>query len=349
MTTIAILPKQLAVLTYALDAMREADSEDFDYTSEDLPVLTGEDHPGLLEFPTSNRGVVEDLVYRLEHNAPEDETRVADTLANTIRRAFGMYAPDKRPAGPTVEQLALLGAHPDLIRQGIFKGVDLKPLADRLWTLDAMRSEGSRPAVRWRALSRGAWVSGRAMTHGSRIVVSLGPMATIENAAEVLLHELVHMACPPKEHHGELFCRRLIACAREAFGLDLDTTALLALSGQGHRGKRAYAIDDVILKSMVAAGVGAKLREGAPLPAPSPETPPAVVPVVPSPVETEADAKARRGAQRALLIAAREDHARAKLAAWEKRLATAKKRAQKWRTTVRYYERRQEAAKRGGQ
>ena len=270
---------------------------------------------------------------------------MATMLANTIRRAFGMYAPDKRPAGPTLAELELLGAHPDLIRQGIFKGVDLKTLADRLWKLDAMRSEGPRPAIRWRALSRGKWVSGRAMTYGHRIVLSLAPGATIENAAESLLHELVHMACPIKEHHGELFCRRLIACAREAFGLDLNTAELLTLKGHGFRGQRAYAIDAQILKAMLAAGVGAKIRGELPLPAPSPE---AEIPLVaPPPVETEEAAKARRGAQRSALIAQREDHARTKLAAWERRLATAKKRAAKWRTTVRYYERRQEAAKRG--
>ena len=53
----------------------------------------------------------------MSHSSAPRRKRVATMLANTIRRAFGMYAPDKRPAGPTIAELELLGAHPDLIRQ----------------------------------------------------------------------------------------------------------------------------------------------------------------------------------------------------------------------------------------
>ena len=64
MTTIAITPAQLPVLTWVLDIMREYadDDADCDYTGDDVPVLTGEDAPRQLNFSTDNRDVVEDLV-----------------------------------------------------------------------------------------------------------------------------------------------------------------------------------------------------------------------------------------------------------------------------------------------
>lgn len=229
----------------------------------------------------------------------------------------------------------LQGAHPELIRKGIFKGVDLSVLAKRLWALQAMRADGrALPAIRYRASGRASdWVGGMAYTRSQRIILRINAPATIERAAETLLHELVHCACPMREHHGELFRRRLIACAREAFGLQLDTAALLAL-GPGKQGKRAYAVDEAIVEAMVAAEVSAKLRED-----------PAVRFDAPPP-ETEAQVAARIEQSRAARVQARETHARQMLATWEKRAAAARRRAAGWRTKVRYYERRQlQAAK----
>lgn len=231
----------------------------------------------------------------------------------------------------------LLGFHFPLVRRGIFKGVDLNALAERLWRLEAMRADGAVPALRWctsaSSASGTAW--GNSMTPDSRrITVRLSEDATVERAAELVLHELVHCACPPREHHGELFCRRLIAAAREAFGLPLDTAELLALPA-GIQGKRAYAIDTAIIEAMQAAGVGARLREDV------------ATRFEPPPAETCEEVAARRAAAAAARIVTREAHARAMLAAWERKLAGAKRIAQKWRSKVRYYERRQEAAKRG--
>lgn len=331
MPTIVITPAQFAVLTWVLPAMQEfAESEDSGYTFEDLPLVRDENK---LDFLTDNREVVGDLVYRLENNADETEKRETERLANTIRRAHGMYAPDvKRYVGPTVAELAMLGAHPDLVRKGIFKGVDFNPLARRLWALESMRAEGPLPKIRWRALSHGGWSGGRSFVGRGRIIVSMGPGCAIERAAETLLHELVHMVCPRGESHGEVFRRRLIACAREAFGLQLDTAALLAL-GPGKFSKRAYAIDEAIVEAMIARRVGKKIRESDAF--------------SPPPVETEEEIAAGRVASGAARVAAREARARDKLAEWEKRLAAARRIASKWRTKVRYYERRQEAAKRG--
>lgn len=232
----------------------------------------------------------------------------------------------------------LLGAHPDLIRQGVFRGVDLNVLRDRFWRLEAIRADDLRspPQIRWRAWNS-ARVSGVAYTMTRKIVMRIGQDASLEDAVEVLLHEMVHCACHFKEHHGELFCRRLIACAREAFGLNLDTANLLT-AAPGKYGKRAYAIDAVIKDAMTHTGIGAALRADpeARFEPPPPEDPEVVA-------ATRAKQRLEKAATR---TAAREARARAKLDEWERRLAAARKKASEWRAKVRYYERR--AAKRGG-
>lgn len=230
----------------------------------------------------------------------------------------------------TTKMAELLGFYPALVRNGVFKGIDLGAVARRLWGLAAMRAEGRLPAIYWHAHARrsGAW--GMAHTASRVVHVRLTEGASIEEAVETLLHELVHCACPLREHHGELFCRRLIACAREAFGLDLSTADLLALPASG--GRVAYAIDTAVRDAMAAAGVGDKLRADM------------ACRFEPPPVETDEQIAARREAASLARIAAREAHARAKLAAWEKRAESAKRVASKWRAKVRYYERRQDAA-----
>jgi hypothetical protein len=153
----------------------------------------------------------------------------------------------------------LLGFHPPLVREGTFKGVNLAALTARFWRLESMRVDArcSTPEIKWHP--RREWASsGRAHVAVRVITISLGEYATIEEAVEILLHELVHCSCPLKEMHGELFCRRLIATAREAFGLDLDTASLMGLSAKN--GRIAYAIDDAIVAALTAAGVAAKLR-----------------------------------------------------------------------------------------
>ncbi len=236
----------------------------------------------------------------------------------------------------------LQGAHPALIRTGVYRGVNMAALAERLWKLGAMRSEGRCPAVRWRACNRRnlRGTSGRAFTGRGRIVVSVGMRSSRENVAEVLLHELVHMACPEREHHGELFCRRLIAAAREAFGLDLDTTALLALPA-GRQGRRAYAIDSAITTAMEALDVGARLLADVAAPPPPPG------PTEQQLATRQAAAAAARIEGVAKAAAAREAKARAMLVRWERKAAAARKLAAKWRAKVRYYDRRQEAASKG--
>lgn len=226
----------------------------------------------------------------------------------------------------------LFGYHPELVRKGIFRGLDLGGFAALFWKLEAMRSEGPLPKIRWRASER-IWKGAGGTAHGTRAVtMRLGPAASHEEALEVLLHELVHCSLPNR-HHDELFCRRLIACAREAFDLALDTAELLALPAE--QGCVAYAIDHALWAAMKASLGHVVWRVG-----------PEGVALEPAPPETEAEIEARRAAARAARIATREAHARARLAAWERKLKAAKRIAAKWRTKVRYYERRQEAAKR---
>jgi len=234
---------------------------------------------------------------------------------------------------------ALTGAYPSLIRQGFFRGVDLNVLRDRFWRLESMRADDLRspPQVRWQAFDTNS-IGGMANTLGRKITMRIGQDASLEDAVEVLLHEMVHCACHFKEHHGELFCRRLIACAREAFGLDLDTANLLT-AAPGEYGKRAYAIDAVIKDAMIHMGIGAALRA-------DPEAH-----FEPPPPEDPAGRRARRRSLESLVGSGCGDdlgrrRAKAKLAEWERRLAAARKKASEWRAKVRYYERR--AAKRGG-
>lgn len=215
-----------------------------------------------------------------------------------------------------------------LLRRGIFRGVDLAALARRLWSLTSMRAEKPLPEIRWRAWSSG-WAAGRAWR--SRATLRIGMNASVEDAAEVLLHELVHCSCPAREHHGELFCRRLIACAKEAFDLPLDVAALLALPAGQHK-NRAYAIDGAIKNAMIAAGVGERLRDDPGLRFAESE------PEAPEQKET------KREAAREARAVEKRTHAEKMLAEWEARLRRAKRISAKWRKRVRYYERREPRA-----
>jgi len=236
-------------------------------------------------------------------------------------------------AGEVREGDKLRGYYPAQVRRGIFKGVDLAALAKRLWRLPSMRGQGPVPAIRYRTNdSKNDWVGGYAYA-SARVVLRLPAAARVETAAEALCHELVHCSCPVAEHHGELFRRRLIAVCREAFGLQLDVAALMALPPGGH-GNRAYAVDAALRDAMVAAGVGERLRVDAEL---ARQAPP----------QAPADLAARRAAAAATRALAREAHAREMLVRWEKRAATAKRRLASWRKRVRYYEGR--AAARGGE
>lgn len=219
---------------------------------------------------------------------------------------------------------------PELARTGVFKGVNLRALATYLWQLEAMRAEGPIPKVRWKASKWGQ----RSVAHinRGRVTMSLTSRRSVCETVEVLIHEFVHMTCPRSEHHGELFKRRLIACVREAFGLDhLDWKQLLELPNDGHL-NQAYAIDTALAKAMTEAGVEERFYICFPYTAPPP---------VRMSVEDRAELSRIAAGKRA---ERNEAHARAMLAKWERKAARAKKVASKWRAKVRYYDRKAEAA-----
>jgi hypothetical protein len=228
-------------------------------------------------------------------------------------------------------QIELTGYYPHLVRKGVFRGINLAALAEKLWRLEALRvnANAALPAITWRAFSRGAaW--GTAWDKQQTITMRLAPNATPEAAVEVLLHELVHCSAPGASHN-ELFRRRLIAAAREAFGLELDTAALLELPA-GKFTCRAYAIDAAIVEALKSANVIEKLRGDV------------AVRFEPPPAETEEAVALRREAKAAAKSAMKKARAEAMLQKWESMLKSAQRHRAKWAKKVKYYERREAAA-----
>jgi hypothetical protein len=145
----------------------------------------------------------------------------------------------------------------------VFKGVDLQPLAERFWRLPSLAATKPLPAIRWLAHRRPlTW--GTSQPKLQQITMRLSPRVGVEDAAETLLHELVHCALPHRhgETHNAVFRRQLVAACVEAFGMALDSDALLKLP-RGDFATKAYAIDAAIIDAMTAARVGEKLRDEA--------------------------------------------------------------------------------------
>jgi hypothetical protein len=155
----------------------------------------------------------------------------------------------------------LLGYYPDLVRKGVFKGVNLVPLVERFWRLPSICAglhNNAVPQVTWHSANRGG-------AHGiayydNTMRIRLAPDASIDEAVEVVLHEVIHCSFPRGVGHKRPFCQRLIACAKEAFGLELDEVQLLKLC-PGDHGRVAYAIDAAIIGVMRKAYVGRRMRE----------------------------------------------------------------------------------------
>lgn len=204
--------------------------------------------------------------------------------------------------------------HADLVRKGIFtrfvggvpEMLDLNKLAARLWRLEAMRVDErcGVPEIRWRA-RRGHWVGGTAMIAFRSVTMRVGvECADLDELVEVLLHELVHCACPLRENHGELFCRRLIATAAEAFGIPVDVADLLALD-RGPYSNRAYAIDEVLQRQMREYDVAEILLADASLR------------YAPPPAETPEERDARMAAARAKRSGEAFEHAEEMFRRWD--------------------------------
>lgn len=135
----------------------------------------------------------------------------------------------------------------------LYYGVDLRAEA-RLYC----RHLGIKlPEMRFRHDNRKG-ISGRAWHVDNRIVLTLG-QSTPERAREILLHELVHLA-EPGQDHNERFCSRLVRAARQLFGVPVNGWT----SVKAKYGKRAYAIDELIIEEMQTRRACAESATAAP-------------------------------------------------------------------------------------
>lgn len=159
--------------------------------------------------------------------------------------------------------------------------------------------------------------SGYAATYRRKIRVAYGPEATKAHVLEILMHEMVHMALPRREGHGERFRLTLRRAARELWGIECP------LDVPPHGGVIAYGMDLFImarLEELIAEG---KVE---------------TFPAVERPKKTRAEATAA-------LVEKRARHAATMLARAERRLKIAKTVHRRWHEKVSRYERI--AAKKG--
>jgi hypothetical protein len=192
----------------------------------------------------------------------------------------------------------------------IYAGVDLRAEARKYCRALKIKM----PAMKVR---HGATPGSSGRAWRQRIVLTIGRGTSISRVMELLLHELVHVATQG-HHHDETFCATLVRAARELWGLQIEGWLTLP---RGDKSKRAYAIDDLILRELTSLDVQPVVRVLAPAP----------------PVSlTE-----RRGK----LMQRREERARKALAKAEAELRRLQKRLSKWRAKVRYYETRAAASK----
>lgn len=88
---------------------------------------------------------------------------------------------------------------------------------------------------------------GRAYLVSNRIILTLGYDVTPARLLELLLHELVHHACPRKTHHGFLFIYRLNRAAEELWGIFIEDVYTVE---RGSNRVKAYAVDALITEQL---------------------------------------------------------------------------------------------------
>jgi hypothetical protein len=175
-------------------------------------------------------------------------------------------------------------------------------------------------------LGRGksAGCSGRAFSRQRRLRFVVGFYANGADVAEVLLHELVHLALPSGTAHGERFRLVLARAAREAWGVVLDPNPEPESALWGSRGIAAYVLDRQIQAALL------------PLLASGAVTLPFFPPGKP------------RHEKLASIVEKRAEHAAKMLARAERRLKLARTIAGKWKKKVSYYERAERIAAKPG-
>jgi hypothetical protein len=164
-------------------------------------------------------------------------------------------------------------------------------------------------------------VRGTAWTRSRRIRIAAGPNATPERALEVLVHEMVHLACP-NHHHDERFRRVFRRACSEIWNIDVP------LDAKPRDGNISYGMGEIATEALRE-----KIERG------EVDTFPPDVPKPEAPRAARAEAMTK-------VVEKREAHALAMHKKALTRLKRAKTLEVKWRKKVSYYER--QAAKKGG-
>jgi len=124
----------------------------------------------------------------------------------------------------------------------LYRGVDLKSELKRYARTEELRPHldlRSLPKLRVMYSQYEGGTKGVAFTCENRIVLTIGFHAPLPSVLVLLLHELVHIACP-RNHHGTLFIKRLNHAARELWGAYIESPYDIEI---GEHGLRAYAVD----------------------------------------------------------------------------------------------------------
>ncbi len=163
----------------------------------------------------------------------------------------------------------------------------------------------------------GRW-SGHAVPYRRKFRVAYGPGATPAEVLEVLMHEMCHMALPPRTMHNERFRLTLKRAAHELWGIDVP---LLSGSDREAHSNAAYAMDSLIMAALeekIACGEVELFK-------PEPKT------KTPKPTRAELSEK---------MVEKRAAHTLKMLSRAEARAKAAQHTLTKWRKKARYYEQR---------
>ncbi len=160
---------------------------------------------------------------------------------------------------------------------------------------------------------------GTAFMRQRRIRVAAGPDTTPERVLEVLVHEMVHLACP-NHHHGERFRRVFKRACLELWGIDVP------LDAKPSMGNISYGMGEI-----ATAKLRGKMARGE-------------IELFPPDPKVE-EPKRGRAEVMANVVEKRAAHAMSMHTRALTRLKRSKTIEAKWRKKVRYYER--QAAKKG--
>lgn len=158
-----------------------------------------------------------------------------------------------------------------------------------------------------------AGTSGRAFMRQRRIRIVTGPDVTPERVLEVLVHEMVHLACP-NHHHNERFRRVFKRACLELWGIDVPLDAKPVM------GNISYGMGKIATKALRE-----KIAQGE-------------IEIFPPDPKVE-EPKPSRTDVMANVVEKRAAHAMAMHKRSLTRLKRSKTIEEKWRKKVRYYER----------